>query len=117
MTAVLEREWQRFTPKQKLGRFALYFGIVAACVVSLRTVQIIPEFLYDAPEQMADLLKRMWPIEWKYYPGGVHDALIETLHIASLGTILAVLMAVPLGVLAANNIVHNSAINYLAKLI
>jgi len=89
-TAALEREWRRYTPRQRLARFALYFGIVAACVVSLRTVQIIPEFLYDAPEQMADLLRRMWPIEWSYYPGGVHDALIETLHIATLGTILSV---------------------------
>ena len=115
-TAALDREWQRFTLKQKLGRFALYFGIVAACVVSLRTVQVIPEFLYDAPEQMADLFKRMWPIEWAFYARGVHDALIETLHIASLGTILAVLMAVPLGVLASNNIVPNSGINYFAKL-
>ena len=117
VSAALTREWQRFTPQQRIGRFALYFGMVAACVVSLRTVQIIPEFLYDAPEQMADLFKRMWPIEWAYYPGGVHDALIETLHIASLGTILAVLMAVPLGILAANNIVRNPTINYLAKFV
>ena len=111
-----DREWRRFTPAQRLGRFALYFGIVAACVVSLRTVQIIPEFLYDAPEQVADLLKRMWPIEWAYYPAGVHDALIETLHIATLGTILAIVMAIPLGVLAASNVVPYAAINYLAKL-
>ena len=113
---VADREWRRFTPAQRLGRFALYFGIVAACVVSLRTVQIIPEFLYDAPEQVADLLKRMWPIEWAYYPAGVHDALIETLHIATLGTILAIVMAIPLGVLAASNVVPYAAINYLAKL-
>jgi phosphonate transport system permease protein len=116
MSAALEREWQRFTRRQRLARFALYFGIVAACVLSLRTVQIIPEFLYDAPEQVADLFKRMWPIEWSYYREGVHAAMIETLHMASLGTILAVFMAVPLGILAANNIVPNSTINYLAKL-
>ena len=116
MSASLARDWQRFTPAQRVGRFALYFGIVAACVVSLRTVQIIPEFLYDAPEQVADLFRRMWPIEWSYYPKGVHEAMVETLHIASLGTILAVLMAVPLGILAANNIVPNSAVNYFAKL-
>jgi phosphonate transport system permease protein len=116
MSAALEHEWQRFTPAQRLARFALYFGIVAACVVSLRTVQIIPEFLYDAPEQVADLFRRMWPIEWAYYPKGVHDAMIETLHMASLGTILAVFMAVPLGILAANNIVPNTAVNYFAKL-
>ena len=113
--AALDREWRRYTPRQKLARFALYFGVVAACMLSLRTVQVIPEFLYDAPEQMADLLKRMWPIEWTYYPDGVHDALIETLHIASLGTLLAIGMAVPLGVLAAQNIVPNAAINYFAK--
>ena len=52
------REWRRYTPRERLGRYALYFGIGFACVLSLRTVQIIPEFLYDAPEQMADLHQR-----------------------------------------------------------
>jgi len=74
--AIVNREWRPHSPAQRLGRFALYFGIIAACVFSLRTVQIIPEFLYDAPEQVADLFKRMWPIEWSYYPRGVHAALI-----------------------------------------
>lgn len=110
-----DREWHRHTPRQRLARFALYFGIVAACAVSARTVQIIPEFLYDAPEQVADLLKRMWPIAWDYYPKGVHEALIETLHIATLGTILAIAMALPLGLLAAHNITPNVAVNYCAK--
>ena len=114
--AAVQREWVRYTPRERLARFALYFGIVFACVVSLRTVQVIPEFLYDAPEQMADLLRRMWPIEWDYYPEGVHEALIETLHIATLGTILAIVMAVPLGLLAANNITPWTWVNYLAKL-
>jgi len=113
--ATIHREWRRYTPRERLGRFALYFGVVFACVLSLRTVEIIPEFLYDAPEQMADLLKRMWPIEWSYYPKGVHDALLETLHIATLGTMLAILMALPIGVLAANNITPNAALNYFAK--
>jgi phosphonate transport system permease protein len=27
-------------------------------------VEVIPEFLLDAPEQMQDLLRRMWPIAW-----------------------------------------------------
>lgn len=114
-TAAIHREWRRYTPSQRIARFALYFGLVLACVASLRTVQIIPEFLYDAPEQMADLFKRMWPIDWAYYPKGVHEALIETLHIATLGTILAILMALPLGLMAASNITRNAALNYFAK--
>jgi len=115
--ALAQRHWQRFSRGERLARFALYLGIVLACVVSLRTVQIIPEFLYDAPEQMADLLRRMWPIEWSYYPNGVHAVLVETLHIATLGTILAILMALPVGLLAARNITPVPWLNYLAKLI
>lgn len=110
------REWQRYSRRERLARFALYFGIVLACVVSLRTVEIIPEFLYDAPEQVLDLLHRMWPVEWQYYPEGVHDALFETLHIATLGTLLALVMALPLGILAANNLTRSRTLNYLAKL-
>ncbi|KAG1318304.1 hypothetical protein G6F63_015279 [Rhizopus arrhizus] len=43
---------------------------VAAIVQAIRGVAVIPEFLYDAPEQMADLFRRMWPIDWAYYPDG-----------------------------------------------
>jgi phosphonate transport system permease protein len=109
--------WTRFTPRQRLARFTVYFSMVAAIVVSARTIEIIPEFLYDAPTQMHDLLRRMWPIAWTHYPKGVHEALVETLHIATLGTILAVGMALPVGVLAAGNVVRFKPANYLAKLV
>lgn len=111
------RTWRRFTAAQRAARFSVYFVLVAAIVASARTVEVIPEFLYDAPEQMQDLFRRMWPIAFYHYRGGVHDALVDTLHIASLGTILAVGMAVPIGLLAANNITPNRAVNYFAKLL
>src|SRR5688572_1505094 len=85
----IRRTWRRFTPAQRAARFTVYFVIVAAIAASARTVEVIPEFLYDAPEQMQDLFRRMWPIAFYHYPGGVHDALVDTLHIATLGTILA----------------------------
>jgi phosphonate transport system permease protein len=111
------RTWRRFSPRQRLARFTIYIALAAAIVASARTVEIIPEFLYDAPEQMKDLFRRMWPIAWSHYPSGVHAALVETLHIASLGTILAVAMALPVGVLAAGNVVPFKPLNYLAKLV
>lgn len=110
-------QWQRFTPAQRLARFAVYLGLVMAVVWSVRTVTFIPEFLWDAPEQMADLLRRMWPPDLSYYPTTVHAALVETLHIATLGTIIALFMAVPIGLMAAHNIVPIRAVNNLAKLI
>ncbi|HUR41931.1 MAG TPA: phosphonate ABC transporter, permease protein PhnE [Verrucomicrobiae bacterium] len=115
--AVIEREWRRFTPAQRLARWAVYLGIVAAVAVSARTIEIIPEFLYDAPEQLRDLFTRMWPVDWAHYPGGVHEALVETLHIATLGTVLALVMALPLGLLAARNVTPFPPLNYAAKLV
>ncbi|NGM88947.1 phosphonate ABC transporter, permease protein PhnE [Parapusillimonas sp. SGNA-6] len=109
--------WVRYTPGQRLLRFALYLVFVLAIVQSLRTIDVIPEFLYDAPAQMADLLNRMWPISWRSFPGSIQRALIETLHMATLGTILAVIMAVPVGLAAANNLTPNRAVNFLARLI
>jgi phosphonate transport system permease protein len=117
MSAVVDREWRRFTPAERIGRFAVYFGVVAAIVASLQSVEVIPEFLYDAPEQMGDMLRRMWPIAWGFYPEGVHEALIDSLHIATLGTVAAVLMAVPVAFLAARNVTPFPWLNYAAKLI
>jgi len=92
-------------------------GFAAALAISLRTVEIIPEFLWDAPTQVMDLLRRMWPIDYQYYPQGIHQALMETLHIASLGTLLAIVMAIPVGIMGANNIVRMPVLNWLSKLI
>lgn len=117
MSAVIEREWQRFTPAERIGRFAVYFGVVAAIVASLQTVEVIPEFLYDAPEQILDMLRRMWPVAWGFYPEGVHEPLIDSLHIATLGTVAAVFMAVPVAFLAARNVTPYPWLNYAAKLI
>lgn len=117
MTEGTPRHWRRFTPAERLARFAVYLTIVAAIAVSARSVEIIPEFLYDAHEQIADLLTRMWPIDFDHYRGGVHEALMETLHIASIGTLLAVIMALPVGVLAAHNVVPSRVLNQFARLI
>ena len=116
-TTAAVREWQRFTPAQRLARFAVYLALVLAVASSLHHVEVIPEFLLDAPEQMQDLLQRMWPIAWSYYPGGVHEALVETLHIATLGTLLAVAMALPVGVAAAPNVVKSRVANGVARLL
>src|SRR5258708_7171514 len=114
---VAQRIWRRFTPAQRMARLAVYLLVAAAIAAAIRTVEIIPEFLADAPEQVADLLARMWPIDVAYYPEGVHAALTETLHIASLGTLLALVMAIPVGLLAARNICPFTPLNLLAKLI
>jgi len=110
-------KWRRFTFAQRLTRFLVYLAIVAAIVASIQTIEVIPEFLYDAPDQVVDLFVRMWPIDWAHYQGTVHEALMETIHIASLGTLLSLVLALPVGVLAAHNLVPFTPINLLAKLV
>lgn len=117
MSASLAREWHRHTPGQRLGRFALWLAVVAAVVWAVRTVEIIPEFLADAPQQMADLLLRMWPPDAAHYYPSVHAALMETLHIATLGTILGLVLALPFALLAARNICRVPLLNGLAQLV
>lgn len=112
-----QQRWERFTPRERFLRFTFYLVVVTAFVVSIQTVEVIPEFLYDAPEQIVDLFVRMWPLDVAYYPRSVHSALIETLHIATLGTIFSLVLALPVGILAARNVVPVPAVNYLAKLI
>jgi len=116
VTARLDREWQRFTPMRRLSRFAFYLFAVAALVVSLQTIDVIPEFLYDAPAQMADLFGRMWPLDPSYIKPTL-KSLVETLHIATVGTVIAIVLAVPVGLLAARNVTPNPALNLFAKFI
>jgi phosphonate transport system permease protein len=98
-------------------RSGFYLLTVIAVVWSLRTIEIIPEFLYDAPQQTADLFARMWPIDWAWYPKVVHPALIETLHTATLGTILAVAMASLVALLVARNITKSVSLNAIGRFI
>ena len=114
---VKRTEWSRFTRTERLCRYAVYLFTVAAVVWSARSIEIIPEFLADAPAQTADLFKRMWPLDWRAYPKTIHEALIETFHIATLGTLLSLVFAVPVALLAARNITKSKVLNLFATFI
>jgi phosphonate ABC transporter permease subunit PhnE len=111
------RHWQRFSLPERIMRSTFYVMIAIAVIWSLRTIEIIPEFLYDAPQQTADLFVRMWPVDWKWYPQVVHTALMETLHTATLGTILAVIMAGAVSLMVARNITQSSVLNAIGRFI
>lgn len=111
------RRWRRFTPVERLMRTGFYLLGAAAVVWSLQTIEIIPEFLYDAPQQTVDLFARMWPIDWSWYSKVVHLALLETLHTATLGTILAVGMASGVALMVARNVTRSVTLNLIGRFI
>ncbi|MBB1487376.1 phosphonate ABC transporter, permease protein PhnE [Oceanospirillum sediminis] len=113
--STINHQWERFTFQKKLARFAVYLVTVAAFLASIRTVDVIPEFFYDAPNQISDMFSRMWPLDTAFYPITVHAALMETLHIATLGTLVTLIFAVPLALLNARNVVANPVVNWISR--
>lgn len=96
--------WHRRTSRQEWIRFFAYFLLVILVVFcwQVMTERTLWGFVLDAPRQAADIGARMWPPRWKLLDR-LWPPLIETIHIATLGTALALLIAVPLAFLAASN--------------
>ncbi len=116
MSDAVKREWRRFTPREQAIRYGAYLATAVAFGAALRSIEIVPEFLRDTPAQVADLLVRMWPVDWGFLFSTVAAAMVETIHIATLGTLATLVIAFPLGVLAARNLVANPTVRLAAKL-
>lgn len=97
-------EWRRRTTAQD---FAVWVGwllgvaLVVACFQFISDRTIWP-FVWDAPAQGADLVGRMFPPRWSY-AGQLWKPLWDTVNMATLGTLIAIVLAVPLAFLAAHN--------------
>lgn len=96
--------WRKRTPRGELLTFAgwvLALAFVAGCF-QVMTQDTIWSFVSDAPRQAADIGARMMPPAWSFM-AELWWPLWETLNIATLGTLLGVLIAVPIAFLAARN--------------
>jgi len=111
----------RHSTSERLTRFFVYYGCVLAIVLSIKSIEVMPEFLVDAPEQMKDLLVRMWPVDWASFgygeKNGVYIALLDTLAISFLATVLGLVLATPVGFLAARNVNRIVWLNAAARFI
>jgi len=111
-----EKGWERFDRRRQLGRFV--GGLVALMVVvaSWRFLDLGVTNPGTIPREINDLLTRMYPPDLAYTPEIV-GPLIETIHIAVLGTVAALVMAIPVALLAAENTTPNRTTYWLGKLI
>lgn len=97
-------EWRRTTPRQDLVRWFGWLLLVALFVFcwQVMTRDTIWAFVLDAPKQAADIGSRMVPPRWSYL-NELWRPVWDTLAIATLGTLLAILVAVPVAFMAARN--------------
>ena len=106
-TTILDRGhriWRRHTPRQAWLQFGAWLLGLSLVAVAMGRVSAETEwaFVADAGRAGADILRRMVPPDWGY----MHTLLWplwDTLNIATLGTLLALLLAVPVAFGAAHN--------------
>ncbi|MCL4745948.1 MAG: phosphonate ABC transporter, permease protein PhnE [Burkholderiaceae bacterium] len=98
--------WRRHTPREMLLQWLWLAGTALAAIWSVSALDIEWAFMKDAHLQAMDLAERMWPPKWSYLPTIVQP-MIDTIHIATLGTAIAVALALPVAFLAARNTTAN----------
>ena len=98
------RGWRRLTRAASLLRFAGWLALVALTVFCWRvmTQDTIWAFVESAPQQAADIFGRMLPPRWSYAER-LWRPLWDTINIATMGTLLAIILATPVAFLAARN--------------
>ena len=101
--------WRRRTTK---AQWAIWAGWLAGALIVAQGWHFIADatlwdFVWDAPTQAGDMLSRMWPPRWSYAPAIVKP-LWDTVNIATLGTLLAIVLATPVAFLAARNTTHRA---------
>jgi phosphonate transport system permease protein len=96
--------WRKRTGLASIALWSGWLVLVLLFVVAWEamTRNQIWAFVWDAPEQAADLIDRMVPPRWSYMDQ-LWAPLWDTINIATLGTLLAILLAVPVAFLAARN--------------
>ena len=103
-TADGDRVWQRRTALAQWGVWLGWLALVALFVLCWQVMNknTIWLFVEDAPRQAADLLSRAWPPRWSYLDR-LWGPLWDTINIATLGTLLGIVLATPVAFLAARN--------------
>jgi len=110
------RTWRRFTRRQILLRLGARLAAALVLLWALAGMGVRWEFVADSPAQVRDLFGRMVPPDWGF-AGMLVDPLIQTINIATLGTALAVVLSIPVAVMAARNTTFNRATYALGRLV
>lgn len=110
--------WKRRTDfKQWMIWLGWLIGIsIAAYAWKLISDKTIWFFVQDAPRQMVDIATRMFPPSWGYMDK-LWRPVWDTLNIATIGTVIAMFIAVPLAFLAASNTTPHKAVRAVALFI
>ena len=96
--------WQRRDRAKQLKIWAGWFVGVAIFMFCWKIISDATTwfFVFDAPRIAADIGGRAWPPRFSYL-SELWKPMWDTINIATLGTLLAIIMGVPIAFLAATN--------------
>ena len=103
--------WHR---RERSAQFATWAAWLIGAAIFVYCWELISDktiwaFVWDAPEQAADLGARMVPPDW----GSIRELgrpIWDTINIATLGTVMSIIIAVPVAYCAARNTTPNVAL-------
>jgi len=98
------RTWHR---RERRTQLFVWAGWLFATALFVGCFQMISEktiwaFVWDAPQQAGDLAVRMVPPDWSYIRV-LGRPIWDTINIATVGTLIAVILAIPVAYCAARN--------------
>jgi phosphonate transport system permease protein len=102
--------WQR---RDRNRQIAIWAGQFVAVAIFMYCWHLVSEkttwfFVFDAPRIAADMAERMIPPKWSYMET-LWRPIWDTIAIATLGTLMAIVMAFPIAFLAARNTTPSQA--------
>jgi phosphonate transport system permease protein len=101
----------------RIGAIALVAAAAVVYLFGLVHMDISPVRIWNGMDRLKDIVVLMWPP----FPTGSDkitlylNALGQTLAIAFLGTLAAAILAIPMGFIAARNVVANRLLHMLAR--
>ncbi|MDI5921746.1 phosphonate ABC transporter, permease protein PhnE [Halomonas sp. LR5S13] len=111
-----DRIWRRYNRREQLIRYGVMLVTLMLVVWAVRDIDIFWPWVWDAPNQISSLGARMWPPDPSRL-GEIVNAMIETVHIATLATLLTIFIALPVSYIAAQNTTPNRACLWLGRFI
>jgi phosphonate transport system permease protein len=109
-------DWARYTPKERLTRFAVLLVFAAVVGWAIGSIDIIWAWVFDAPAQVGDLFARMTPPDFSN-ARSIGWVLVETINIATIATAFSVILALPIAYIAAQNTTPNVVTLWIGRLI
>jgi phosphonate transport system permease protein len=101
---VAQKTWQRRTTRAQFAVWAAWLAGTALFVYCFDLIsdKTIWAFVLDAPEQAHDLAVRMVPPDWGFIRK-LGRPIWDTINMATIGTVVAVVIAIPVAYCAARN--------------